>query len=330
MHKSGKAADLFARLQVFGDYQKQCTQNTHRRQRNDLALFNTYLAQAGVQRAAEDLYRDAEAWRGISYGHLKGFRTWLLNESYSTSSVNVSLATLRTYCALAFEAGTLDASTLCLIKTVTSFSHKNGRNIDAERTRNRQRTRNPEAKKATPTHVTLKSTRKLEATTISTPRSRPRTHDALLEARDSPLICLLMEHMLRCSEVTLLRLGSFDLDHNTLTVSRQKTDDTDTYELLAATHEAAETYLALVQNSEQRPTGPLFLGYKGKPITTQAINKRVGELGELAGIAHLSPHDLRHYGATNAIRSDSSLDLLHKNEVGSGEMLAEKPSAKLL
>ncbi|MBC8098749.1 MAG: tyrosine-type recombinase/integrase, partial [Armatimonadetes bacterium] len=38
-------------------------------------------------------------------------------------------------------------------------------------------------------------------------------------------------------------------------------------------------------------------------MTERGINNRVGELGQAIGIATLSPHDLRHYWATDAARA---------------------------
>jgi len=46
----------------------------------------------------------------------------------------------------------------------------------------------------------------------------------------------------------------------------------------------------------------LFPGYKGRPMSTNGINKRVGELGEAIGMHDLSPHDCRHYLFTQETR----------------------------
>ena len=70
---------------------------------------------------------------------------------------------------------------------------------------------------------------------------------------------------------------------------------------------AAEKYLPLVD-----PAGPLFYGYEGKRITRQGIYKRVRELGELAGIERLSPHDLRHYWTKDAFLRGNSLSAIQR------------------
>lgn len=57
--------------------------------------------------------------------------------------------------------------------------------------------------------------------------------------------------------------------------------------------------------------GPyLFGGYKGKAITTRAINKRVGELGKAIELEALSLHDCRHYWATVAMRNGTDVKSL--------------------
>jgi integrase len=45
-------------------------------------------------------------------------------------------------------------------------------------------------------------------------------------------------------------------------------------------------------------------------MTVGAINKRVGFLGQEAGLLGLSPHDCRHYWATSATRGGTDLKSL--------------------
>ncbi len=47
-------------------------------------------------------------------------------------------------------------------------------------------------------------------------------------------------------------------------------------------------------------------------LTTRAINKIVARLGEMVDIKGLSPHDLRHYWATNAIRKGTDVKALQQ------------------
>src|SRR6266568_3803373 len=74
---AGLAADHASRTDAFAEYHAEQTDNTRAAQRDALKCFSAYLAAAHIQREAEDLYQDAEAWRGMSAGLLRGFRTWL-------------------------------------------------------------------------------------------------------------------------------------------------------------------------------------------------------------------------------------------------------------
>ena len=59
-------------------------------------------------------------------------------------------------------------------------------------------------------------------------------------------------------------------------------------------------------------TGPLLLGNRkdgtlAGQMSTRAINKRVGVLGNAIGLTNLSPHDCRHYWTTAAIHGGSDI-----------------------
>ena len=45
-------------------------------------------------------------------------------------------------------------------------------------------------------------------------------------------------------------------------------------------------------------------------MSVRASNARVGELGQAMGIERLSPHDARHYWATQAIRNGTDIKSL--------------------
>src|SRR5437899_10607749 len=64
----GQVADRFAQSDAFAGAQATWTANTQRRYLNDLELFSAYLGSAHIERPAEDLFNDAEAWRGMKIG----------------------------------------------------------------------------------------------------------------------------------------------------------------------------------------------------------------------------------------------------------------------
>src|SRR5229473_2852178 len=104
---AGLAADHASQTDTFAQYHAEQTDNTRAAQKDALKCFSTYLAQAGIERQAEDLYQDADAWRGMSAGLLKGFRTWLLEQGYAIGTLNHRLSIIRQYCRLAQAAGAL-------------------------------------------------------------------------------------------------------------------------------------------------------------------------------------------------------------------------------
>src|SRR5438128_1036212 len=105
--RAGLAADHASRRDAFAEYHAEQSDNTRAAQRDALKCFSTYLAQVGIQRQAEDLYQDAEAWRGMTAGLLKGFRKWLLEQSFAIGTLNHRLSIIRQYCRLAHAAGVI-------------------------------------------------------------------------------------------------------------------------------------------------------------------------------------------------------------------------------
>src|SRR5260221_373744 len=80
---AGLAADHASRTDAFAEYHAEQTDNTRAAQRDALKCFSIYLAVAGIEREVLDLYLDADAWRGMSAGLLKGFRKWLLEQGFA-------------------------------------------------------------------------------------------------------------------------------------------------------------------------------------------------------------------------------------------------------
>jgi hypothetical protein len=92
---AGQAANYHAAQGVFVDYLSRKADNTIRRQAADLARFAEYLnavgEQAGVPLGAalsafaqavaafpDGPMPDAEAWQGVTWGLVEGFRNWMV------------------------------------------------------------------------------------------------------------------------------------------------------------------------------------------------------------------------------------------------------------
>ncbi len=301
--RAAAAANQASRTDAFASYHAEQTENTRDAQQAALTCFSTYLAAAGVQRQASALYEDAEAWRGMSHGLLKGFRLWMLQQGYRIGTINTRLAILRQYCRLANEAGVIADEELELLLSIKGYSAKTGRNLDADRTRQQLPT-SKSTKKATPTPLTTSQGLRLKTTTTYPTRRRRSRQDQGLESRDALLMGLFIELALRVSEVVGLNIEHFDLEQGTVTVYRSKTDEMQVHWLKKHTRLAAEDYLAAIG----RRSGPLFLGYGGKRITRYGLYDRVRLLGEQLGIDHLSPHDLRHYWTFDALSNGTPVD----------------------
>jgi len=303
---AGLLADAAVQADTFADYHTNCAQNTRVAQRDTLRLFSTYLAHLGVVRTPEDLYHDAEAWRGLSKGLVLTFRTWLLEQGYAIGTLNQRLSILRQYARLAHQAGAIADEPYELLMTVKGYSQKTGRNLDSERTRAGKRTRKS-TKKATPTAVTTSQALQLKMQTTHPTRARRCRQDQAICQRDQLLIGLFIEHALRVSEVVGLDIQHIDLEAGTLTLYREKTAESQVHQLKKHTRLAAQEYLAHLQQ-QGRTSGPLFVGYQGKRITRYGLYDRVRLLGEQLGIDHLSPHDLRHYWTYDALGHGTPID----------------------
>ena len=319
---AGHVADRAAADGVFAAFQSRKAAHTRRRHIADLHLFRTYLAEAGVMTG--ELHMEPNAWRGVTWGLVAGFVQWQLQRGYAIGSVNVRLATVKTYCQLALHAGVLDHETYIRIKAVAGYSHKEGRNIDQSRTATRAG-----HKKATAVSITGTQARQLKQQPIDTAQGR----------RDALLMCLLLDHGLRVSEVAGLRVEDFNLAEGTMRFYRPKVDLVQTHELTRDTLRAATSYLLI--NSDAPKTGHLLSGSRKNRVlshekmqggkrkvaptvvndqpdrslspsgmTAGAINKRVGFLGAKIGLLGLSPHDCRHYWATSATRGGTDLKSL--------------------
>jgi len=307
---AGMIADHLALSDTFAEAHAIWTMNTQRRYRNDLELFSDYLRSADINRSAEALFNDAEAWRGMSFGLLKGFKIWLEQCGYATGTIRGSISTVHVFCRLAGPnptgAGVLDEASLASILTVKGTSGRKARNLDEARKHRHIPTRKGH-KKAIPTQLTSIQAVTLKKVTTHPEQPRTREHDMLLTYRDALLMGLFVEHALRCSEVALLTIDSIDLHRDTIRIYRPKTDRTDIQKLHTHTRVAAEAYLSKIG----RERGPLFTGYNiEKPLSTRAINKRVGVLGGEIGIERLSPHDLRHHWAFDALFNQTPLNVV--------------------
>lgn len=302
MEVLGQVANQSARYALIERYQQKRSSETLRRQVTDITLFEKYLSVAGhITRGMKD---DLSLWVGVSYGIVAGFQQWQLQQGYSIGSVNVRLATIKTYCKLANQAEYLSQEEMSKIRGIENISHKDGRNVDEKRPVSRVG-----KKKA---HTVLLSEVYVDLLKKKLHKAGQTDHDA---ARDYLLFCLLVDHGLRCGEIAELETKNLDILTGTLVFYRRKVHKIQTHKLTAGTLEAAKQYLKVAA-----PGVKLFDGYayarSGKVaadgLTTRSINNLVARLGEQVDVKGLSPHDLRHYWATTAINKGTDVKSLQQ------------------
>jgi integrase len=134
------------------------------------------------------------------------FVQWQLQEGYAIGSINVRLSTVKKYVQLATQAGAVSPTEYALIKTVAGLRHAEGRNVDQARERTR------------------KGTKKAQATAIGAGQALLLKDQA--DPRDTLLICILLDHGLRCGEIAALEVSAIDVAAGTLTFYRSKVHKT--------------------------------------------------------------------------------------------------------
>ena len=237
----GQVASQIARQTALQDYQARKSEQTLRRQKADIALFEKFLASA--RHTAKGLVYDLQKWSVVTWGLVEAFNRWQLQESYATGSINVRLATIKTYCSLATKAGFILPAELTLINEVTGYRQREAHNTDEKRAQ----TRRPHSKKEEPVSLLP-----VHATLL---KRQPNT---IKGRRDALVMCLLLDHALRVSEVADLNVSSISLQSGQLTIYHRKTNDTSIHELSPDTYQAARVYLADCKHDQE----PLFLGPK--------------------------------------------------------------------
>ncbi len=258
------------------------------------------------------MVNDPQAWESVTWGLLEGFKRWMLQQGYAVSTVNIQLTTARVYAALAVKAGVLQESDLPMLLFVKGCACNEATLIDEQRDEAGIETRRSLRRNG------AVSNHKRVPITISSDQARQLKvqPDNPKGRRDTLLMCILLDHGLRAGEVSRLSVAGFNLEHETMTFYRPKEAKTQTHHLTADTLAAARAYFEQVgpiegdlwRQSRKSKSGDLVVEARG--MSPRAITKRVGALGEAIGLVSLSPHDCRHYWATQAARSGTPLDRL--------------------
>lgn len=123
--------------------------------------------------------------------------------------------------------------------------------------------------------------------------------------RDLALLCLMLDTGLRASEICRLRVSNIDLERRRLTV-RVKGGKLGNGVFTEYTALQVNSWLSVRGEVAGEGVGELFVGIGGlKPgtkLTGHGLRVIFRRLGKAAGLAALSPHDMRRTFATLAIR----------------------------
>ncbi len=309
LRAAGQAANQVGSHSVFTRYRSLKAENTLRRQDADLRAFEAFLNEVlsrfktGLDIPSDALRQDPTFWRGITWGLVEAFVQSRLQQGYAASTANFQLSTIKVYAGLAAQADELSKSELPLIQAVKGIRRSEAIRLDEKREVVRVG-----KKKAEPTELTDALAEALIDQRKDTPQGR----------RDRLLMCLLLRHGLRVSEIVRLRAEHFDLENGIFKFYRPKVTKTQVHEMTEDTWAAAKAFF---YSGDAPTSGPLFTetNSNGKldrarrgvqVMTTRGINDRVHHLGTVIGIDILSPHDCRHYWATKAAAEGTPLERL--------------------
>jgi integrase len=302
MQQAGQEANEQAARATLAEHTARKADNTIRRKRADLQLFETYLNECGVP--ASGLCDHPEAWRGVTWGIVEAFKLWMLQQGYAIASVNGRLSTVRTFVKLAAKAGAITPQESILIASVEGYANKEAKHIDDKRTANGINIR--------------KGAKKAEAVSIPADIAEALKQQPTppLGRRDALLMCLLLDHGFRVGEAAILTRKAFDLKAGTITFYRPQVDKIQTHELRLDTRRAASAYLQHDAPAEDilwrrscKGTSKLSTSMS-TTSAERALTKRVELLGRHAGIDGLSAHDARHFWATHEARNKTSVHRL--------------------
>jgi len=325
--EAARVANEKAREGILERYLETCSDQTIRRHKAAIALFEQYLEEVrkrgeayGVLPPLHRLFNDLAYWTHISFGLVEGFREWMKAQEYTIGTINVRIDSVKMFCTLAMQADYLDAVEHARIYRVRKIRPSEGRNIDEKREARGMRTRKEGSKKASPNLVDPLLHRRLKDTLLA--------DGSDLAIRDLLLVCFLADHGLREGEVVGLPAQCLDLERGTFTFYRHKVHKTQTHWLSDDTAMAARLYFKRFpprkdqqrlfegdpRSVKVREDGHLYRGKRKEDgYDESSIYVRIRELGRRyltktlpdgsqVSLDNLSPHDLRHSWATEQAR----------------------------
>lgn len=223
-------------------------------------------------------------WHNLRYQHTAALRA-LLVERYSLASVNKMLSALRRVLKEAWRLGQMEAEDY-------------HRAVDLPVVRGE----------------TLPSGRALASSELQSLMQECNSDKTAAGARDAALLAVLYGAGLRRNEIVKLQVADYDRENRALTVRGGKGGKDRLAYLANWAVAAVNDWLKVRGNT----SGALFcpVNKKGevqlKPMTDQAVMKRLKKRGVLAGVAHFSPHDLRRTFISDLLDAGADIATVQK------------------
>lgn len=122
--------------------------------------------------------------------------------------------------------------------------------------------------------------------------------DTYVGFRDYVMICVLLDTMVRISELLALRRSNVDIKEGTIKLDAHETKTKRSRTVPVSTRTAKLLADYLKETNDFRED-TLFLTYDGRPILANTWRTRLSDYGDQAGIVNkrVSPHTFRHTGA---------------------------------
>jgi len=163
----------------------------------------------------------------------------------------------------------------------------------------------PKAREATPRHLT-----EAEAAQLERHLRAYLVHDTPEARRDAAWYFVLAHTGVRLNELIDVCRGDLDLAAGRLRIDQGKGRKDRVVYLSATAQQALDRYLVALPR--QAPEAPLFYRTLGVPLAYRWVEYRLRQLGDEAGVAHVTPHRLRHTLATQLINRGMPVTSLQK------------------
>ncbi len=231
-----RAADDFARNNMFTERQRTKAWNSVRKEIAALSNFMLFLQQSADLSLSFHLAEEPHLWQAVTFGLVKLFLRWMQLKGYRIKTINDHLDIIKLYARMAHDAGFQTADQLISITNIPRIRGAQAERIDIEREQQDIPT-NVGHKKPDPTF--------LEKEEFQALLNRPDTPQGW---RDLVAILLMYDLSLRPSEAVSLKLKDLNMDERTLRITRHKTHDQQKARLTQRLYDALTRYLSLRQD----------------------------------------------------------------------------------